>query len=405
MLYNYSTEELIGLQGLIIKKIEANEKEIHIHGELERKTHICPDCGAETDKIHDYRIQVIKDIPIYNKNAFIFLKKRRYRCQCGKRFYEDNTFLPRYHRRTNRLSAYIIYKLRTMVTFTDVGKEVNLSTTTVMRTFDLVSYSPKDLPTTLSIDEFKGNTNKEKYQCIITDPVNKVVMDILPKRYENYLTTYFLKFDKSERDKITAFVSDMWKPYASLASKLFKNADQIVDKYHWIRQVFWAFDGVRKEVQKSLGKQYRIYFKHSRKLLFKRFNELTDEQKQQVNIMLYASPSLSTAHFYKEEFLKILDCKDRDSAKAALSDWIDSAYNCGIDRFQKCAQTMINWISGILNSFSSPITNGFTEGCNNKIKVLKRIAYGYQNFNRFRNRILHIFSDQFSDNIKQATAC
>ena len=108
MLYNYSTEELIGLQGLIIKKIEANEKEIHIHGELERKTHICPDCGAETDKIHDYRIQVIKDIPIYNKNAFIFLKKRRYRCQCGKRFYEDNTFLPRYHRRTNRLSAYII---------------------------------------------------------------------------------------------------------------------------------------------------------------------------------------------------------------------------------------------------------------------------------------------------------
>ena len=405
MLYTYSTEELIGLQDLIIKKIESDEKEIHIYGMLKRKTHHCPDCGAETDKIHDYREQIIKDIPIYGKNAFIHLYKRRYRCQCGKRFYEKNTFLPRYHRRTNRLSAYIIDKLRSMVTFTDVGKEVNLSTTTVMRTFDLVSYAPRDLPTTLSIDEFKGNTNKEKYQCIITDPVNKVVLDILPKRYETYLTTYFLRFNKDERDKVSAFVSDMWKPYASLASKLFNNADQIVDKYHWIRQVFWAFDGVRKEVQKSLGKQYRIYFKHSRKLLFKRFNELTDEQKQQVNIMLYASPSLSTAHFYKEEFLKILDCKDRDSAKAALSDWIDSAYDCGIDRFQKCAQTMINWISGILNSFSSPITNGFTEGCNNKIKVLKRIAYGYQNFNRFRNRILHIFSDQFSDNNKQATAC
>ena len=46
----------------------------------------------------------------------------------------------------------------------------------------------------------------------------------------------------------------------------------------------------------------------------------------------------------------------------------------------------------ILNSFSSPYTNGFTEGCNNKIKVLKRNAYGYKNFKRFRNRILHIFS-------------
>ena len=108
-----------------------------------------------------------------------------------------------------------------MVTFTDVGKEVNLSTTTVMRTFDLVSYAPRDLPNALSIDEFKGNTNGEKYQCIITDPVNKIVLDILPKRYESYLTKYFLKYDKTERNKITTFVSDMWSPYASMASKMF----------------------------------------------------------------------------------------------------------------------------------------------------------------------------------------
>ena len=252
------------------------------------------------------------------------------------------------------------------------------------------------MPTTLSIDEFKGNTNKEKYQCIITDPVNRIVLDILPKRYESYLTKYFLNFDKNERDKITTFVSDMWKPYSSVAAKLFKNAEQVVDKYHWIRQVFWAFDGVRKDVQKKLGKDYRIYFKHSRKLLFKRFSELDDEQKQRVNVMLALSPTLYTAHFYKEDFLKILDCKDRDSAKSALSEWINCAFDCGIERFKKCAQTMINWMTGILNSFSTPVTNGFTEGCNNKFKVLKRIAFGYQNFHRFRNRILHIFSNQFA---------
>ncbi len=396
MLYTNSTENLIGLQDLIIKKIETDDKEIHIYGQLKRKQHKCPCCGAVTNAIHDYREQVIKDIPLYDKHAFIHLKKRRYRCECGKRFYESNSFLPRYHRRTNRLSAHIIDKLKKLITFSDVAKEVNLSITTVMRTFDLVSYAPRRLPTTLSIDEFKGNTNKEKYQCIITDPVNKVVLDILPKRYENYLTKYFLKFDKKEREKITAFVSDMWKPYSSLATKLFKNAEQIVDKYHWIRQVFWAFDGVRKDIQKTLGKEYRIYFKHSRKLLFKRFDELDDEQKQRVNVMLYLSPTLCTAHFYKEEFLKILDCNDRDSAKSALSEWINCAFDCGIQRFKKSAQTMINWMSGILNSFSTPITNGFTEGCNNKIKVLKRIAFGYQNFHRFRNRILHIFSNQFS---------
>ena len=396
MIYTHFTEKIFGLQDLIIKKVETNEKEIHIYGQLERKPHKCPCCGAETAKIHDYREQVIKDIPLYDKHVFIHLKKRRYRCDCGKRFYESNQFLPRYYRRTNRLSAHILDRLRKLITFTDVGKEVNLSTTTVMRTFDLVSYAPRQLPTALSIDEFKGNTNKEKYQCIITDPVNKIVLDILPNRYESYLTKYFLSFDKNERDKITTFVSDMWKPYSSVATKLFKNAEQVVDKYHWIRQVFWAFDGVRKDVQKKLGKDYRIYFKHSKKLLFKRFSELNDEQKQRVNVMLALSPTLYTAHFYKEDFLKILDCKDRVSAKSALSEWINCAFDCGIERFKKCAQTMINWISGILNSFSTPVTNGFTEGCNNKIKVLKRIAFGFKNFHRFRNRILHIFSNQFA---------
>ncbi|WP_363191995.1 transposase [Ruminococcus sp.] len=75
--------------------------------------------------------------------------------------------------------------------------------------------------------------------------------------------------------------------------------------------------------------------------------------------------------------------------------------DCGIAQFVKCANSMLNWLPGILNSFSSAITNGFTEGCNNKIKVLKRNAYGYRNFKRFRNRILHMFSHQMQ---KQAIA-
>ena len=77
-----------------------------------------------------------------------------------------------------------------------------------------------------------------------------------------------------------------------------------------------------------------------------------------------------------------------------MNEWILNAQNSGLPDFEKCADTMRNWCSGILNSFSVPYTNGFTEGCNNKIKVLKRNAYGYKNFNRFRNRILHIFSHQ-----------
>ncbi len=105
----------------------------------------------------------------------------------------------------------------------------------------MVSYAPKKLPTVLSIDEFKGNTNGEKFQCILADPINKVVLDILPKRYEHYLSDYFNLFDKSEHEEVRYFVSDMWNPYSNISSGWFKNATQIVDKYHWIRQVIWAF--------------------------------------------------------------------------------------------------------------------------------------------------------------------
>lgn len=119
---------------------------------------------------------------------------------------------------TNRLSAYIIDKLRTTTSFTAVAREVNLSVSTVIRIFDLVSYATKELPVALSIDELKGNTSGEKYQCILTDPVNKVVLDILPKRYESYLTTYFNAFSKEERGKVKYFVSDMWKTYSNISS-------------------------------------------------------------------------------------------------------------------------------------------------------------------------------------------
>ena len=291
---------------------------------------------------------------------------------------------------TSRLICYVLDKLKSTVSFTHIAKEVNLSVNTVMRIFDFITFKKPKLPEVIAIDEFKGNTSGEKYNCIITDPVNHKVIDILPKRFSSYLSTYLKHFDDRERVKL--FISDMWKPYSDIASVYFKNAKQVVDKYHWIRQIFWAFERVRKDIQKTLSKEYRIYFKRSKRLLKKRFDKLKEEQKQEVNVMLSLSSTLSTAYYLKDDFLKILDCKNRDEAKEHLIKWIDWASNSRITSFQKCAKTMFSWFSGILNSFDTPYTNGFTEGCNNKIKVLKRNAFGYRNFSRFRKRILHMFS-------------
>ena len=112
-----------------------------------------------------------------------------------------------------------------------------------------------------------------------------------------------------------------------------------------IQQVIWAFENVRKEEQKKFSKTHRRYFKNSKKLLLKRFNKLENEQQQQVLVMLEASVNLSRSHWYKEKFLEILDCNDRETAKEKMQEWIYNASNCGIPQFEKCAVTMQNWLT------------------------------------------------------------
>lgn len=387
--------EILGIdQNIILNDIKVLEKEVNIYIELEKQEQICPCCHKKVNRVHDYYIQKLKDLDMFDKKTFIVLKKKRYKCICGKVFLEYNNFLNKRQRMTKRVFAEIYNKLSETHSFSSVGRELGLSVNTIIRAFDKIEYPKAKLQKleVLSIDEFKGNTGGEKYNCIITDPKNKVVLDILPKRHFNYLTEHFLKIKREDRLNVKYFVSDMWKPYKDLSETFFKNSKFVVDKYHWIRQVIWAFENVRKTEQKKFYKMFRIYFKKSKRLLTKRFEFLTDEQKQEVNIMLYKSEDIRIAHSLKEKFLEILDCKDRKEARDNLSKWVLSAQNSNLLAFQKCADTMINWSKGILNSFDVSYTNGFTEGCNNKIKVLKRNAYGYRNFERFRNRILHTFN-------------
>lgn len=154
----------------------------------------------------------------------------------------------------------------------------------------------------------------------------------------------------------------------------------------------WAFDKVRKRIQQIYVKKYRLLFKHSKRLLIKRNVKLKDWKKERSNSLLYISDEMLQAYYLKEQFYKIMDANDRQTAKRLMSDWISSAESSNIEEYMYCAKTLLNWQTGILNSFDVPYSNGFTEGCNNKIKVLKRNAYGYRNFERFRNRILHMFS-------------
>ena len=387
-MHNHCINKLLNIEDVIVKKVEHADTFIKIYLETKPQEHICPFCHATTRRVHDYRSQMIKDLPFQLKHCYLVLRKRRYHCSCGKHFYESYSFLPRYFQRTNRLTAYIASILHTNLSMKDVALQTNVSASTVARILDSISYSRQTLPEAISIDEFKGNASTGKYQCILVDPLKHKILDILPDRTQNHLISYFYSIPKIERYRVKYFVCDMWTPYIDLAKIYFPNAKIIIDKYHFIRQVTWAIDGVRKRLQRSMPASLRKYYKRSKKLILTRYFKLKDENKQACDLMLLYNDDLRKAHFLKEKFYEICQNPKYSEQRKDFFQWIKMAENSGIPEFEKCARTYRNWSKEILNAFKYPhITNGPTEGINNKIKVLKRTSYGIRKFDHLRTRI------------------
>ena len=385
MLNQDYTSKLLNLEDVIITNVENISDQLHVSIELPRRKHICPCCGAETDRVHDYRMQVVKDIPLA-RDTFLHLRKRRYRCDCGKRFFEKNTFLPRYYRVTSRLVADIIFAFKKTVAAKEIGCRFNVSGVTAMRYFNLFNKKLTKLPEVISLDEFKGNSGGQKYNSIVVDPKERIVLDILPNRFENDLVRYFSQF--SNKTEVKYFVCDMNPHFRQVAKICFPQATIVADKYHVIRQVYWAMEKVRKNEQSKLSTRFRKYFKRSKNLLMKRTEKLTEEEMDRLSLMFEIAPRLADAYRIKNEFLTVIRSKSSTEGKQRLVDWLFSVEVMDLPEFADCTKAYRNWFQEILNSMDVPWTNGYIEGCNNKTKVLKRVTYGMRNFNNLRKRIL-----------------
>ena len=384
LMSNYNAE-LLNLEDVIITKVQNLSDQLHIYIELPRTKHTCPACGAATDRVHDYRMQIIKDVPLA-RNTFLHLRKRRYRCSCGKRFFEKNTFLPRYYRVTARLVSEIIFSFKKLIPATEVGSRYNVSAVTAMRYFNCFNQRVAELPQVLSIDEFKGNSGGQKYNSIVVDPEKRKVLDILPNRFETDLIKYFSQFPS--KTNVKYFICDMNPHFRNVATVCFPNATIVADRYHVIRQVFWAMERVRKNEQNKLPDRHRKYFKKSRTLLMRPAEKLTEGDMDRLALMFEMAPRLADAYRLKNEFLTVIHSNSAASGKQRLADWLFSVELMDLPEFYDCTKAYRNWFHEILNSMDVPWSNGYIEGCNNKTKVLKRVCFGMRNFNNFRKRIL-----------------
>lgn len=388
MLNTYFTENLLGLKDAVIKKISFSDGKIFIDLSMQHRFHSCPICAASTSKVHDYRTQIVKHTPSCGYPVNLRIRKRRHRCpSCGKRFFESISFLPKYQRTTNALWGYAISLLSSTVSMKSVADSLNVSASTVARMVDKLCYTRPSLPDIISIDEFRGNSGGQKFQCIITDPKNKEVLDILPTRKSEDLYRYFA--DCPQRKNVRYVVMDLSPLFKSVAQACFPNARIVADKFHALRLGNYALEAVRKDVQKSFHHYRRKYFKRSRTLLLKHKEKLSSAEEEQVSNMLCISPHLAKAYYLKELIYDFFSSEDIRQAKKKLLAFKMAAQAANLPEFNKVVQTYTKWEQEILNAFTVPYTNGYTEGCNNRIKVIKRVSYGMPSFSRFRTRILH----------------
>ena len=396
MLSDNYTEKLIGIKDALLLNVENIQDTMIIELKMKKRIHEGPRCKAHTSKVNDYRIQCVKDIPSFNQKVVLKIHKRRHvRPACGKKFYEHIPLVPKYQRTTQRIWAFVIDELSKVQSMKEIGIRANISSSTVARILDHMRYSCDSLPEVISIDEFKGNADGEKFQCILTNPGKRKVIDILPKRSVDSLCAYFANFKLNNCKQVKYVVMDMSAVFKSMAESCFPNAKIVADKFHVQRLVTWAFEDMRKSVQKEFHKHRRRYFKRSRWLMLKDPEKLTQEQLEQLSHMLELSEPLAQAYYLLHEFRKFIHSPDVHTAKKRLSDWymhVGTTDPKEFERFYKCVDTFSKWESEILNAFESGLSNGYTEGCNNKIKVIKRNAYGIRNFERLRKRILHVMA-------------
>lgn len=393
MLQDNYTQDLPIFKGVTVKYFRESEENGNLEAFIEMpvKEHRCPHCGHTTTYIKDYRLQTVKDLTVAGKPLIVTVRKRRYICkECNSTFTENNPYIKRYCHFPQRFYFESIKETLTLQSFTSIARKVGVSVSSIIRWFDNINYPKAELPSCIAIDEFKGNADGEKFQCNLSDPVKHKIIDILPNRDSEDLCKHFLEYTYDERAKVKKVVMDLSTLFRSVAKQLFPEAKIIADKFHVIRVVINSLENVRKRIQKEFHDAKRKWFKRSRHLLLKPEYKLTDYDKIELNRMLNSSSELEKAWILKEKFYEIFRKVTRTEAKKELRDWLLLANQLSIPEFKHCITTFTNWRTEIANIIGENVSNGFIEGSNNKIKVLKRISFGVQNFKRFRNRILNL---------------
>ena len=409
---NYITETLELKDSNIIFKENCCYKEkfkeiIHkvYEGYLTYKPDYCPKCGVVFDEKFEKHGFIISNIKLPDVSGFktiLRLHKQRYLCKhCNKAFTLTTPIVNYGCFISNNTKHKIAVDLTKKRSEKDIAFDNNVSPNTVERIIDSYYETQKlykhHLPEVLSFDEFKSvKTADGAMSFHMCNGVTGQTIDIIEDRRLDNLIKYFYYYDYKARSRVKFIIIDMYSPYISLIKKMFSNANIIIDKFHLTQLISRSLNKTRIKAMNNDKKNYRK-FKRYWRLILKNRDELDYSkwkkyvcfdhlitQSDVVNYLINLNEELKQTYLIYQEILYSFKKKDFNHLRKTLN-----SINPSVSSYMKTSiKTLIEFLPYIKNTFENSYHNGFIEGNNNFIKVIKRIAFGFRSFRRFKARIM-----------------
>ena len=384
-----------------------NKKCKILNGYLSYVPHYCNKCGIVFESNKDYEKKGFKNsmivIPtIYKMDSYLSLNKQRIKClHCYKSFTCSTSLVDFGCFISNDTKLSITQDLIKKRSEKDIAIDNNVSPNTVERIIDSYFKTQKlykhYLPKILSFDEFKSVKSANGAMSFnMCNGENGKIIDIIEDRKLNSLLKYFAYYTHKARSNVKLIVIDMYSPYISLINKMFPNAKIIIDKFHIIQLISRSLNKTRIMAMKKDKANYNK-MKRYWKLILKDESELDCSkwmrftcfkhmmtQKDVVNYILNQNEELKATYIIYQKLLSAI----KNNNKEQLNDALNNVPNNVSSYMKTSIKSLTEFKDNIYNTFDNKYHNGFIEGNNNFIKVLKRIAFGFRSFRRFKARIM-----------------
>lgn len=329
---------------------------------------------------------------ICRKKMFIVLDVQRLECSaCGAIRQAAIRFADPRVSYIRAFERYVI-DLLGMATIDDVARHVGLAWDVVkdiQKRHLKRKYSKPNLAglKRLAIDEIavaKGH----RYLTVVMDLTTGAVVFVGDGKGADALDPFWLQM-RVTRFNIEAVATDMSAAYVSAVRNHLPNAKLVLDHFHVVKSMNEKLSNIRRDLYRDALVEDKKILKGTRWLLLKNPENLDAKRNEKARLeeALSINKPLAIAYYLKEDLRSIWSAETKKVAGKNLTAWINKAKASKINRLVKFAETLRTHRKAILAYYDFPISTGPLEGMNNKIKTMKRQAYGFRDMEFFKLRI------------------